>query len=147
MTNLSSIAHAGTEPSSRHELILILSNDPDTRFLLRTLLGLLSYPTIEADSADDCVGIIDSANPGLLLMDVIYPLHDDLTLLSEKVKAFKTPVVLVSNYPQLKFRELEHKLNIHDHLLKPVSFTVLESCVKKYIPEKQTVNHNSEIIS
>jgi CheY-like chemotaxis protein len=137
MKNLSS-TQTSSEPSAKQDLVIIFSKDPDTRFVFKILLGLLGYSCLEAGNMTECVQTLDGSDPGLILMDIHFPVEDDISSISNSdgmAHFGEVPVVLISSYPNSNFRDLEKSFNICDHLVKPVSFTLLESCLKRHIQD------------
>ena len=71
MSNLQQITDARTMRARR--LVLVAGDDPDTRFLFRTVLEMRGYCVIEAADGEETVGGAESARPDLILMDGSLP--------------------------------------------------------------------------
>jgi two-component system, cell cycle response regulator DivK len=54
-------------------LILIVEDDPNSRKLLRDVLGIVGYETIEAITAEEGIRLALERAPALILMDIRLP--------------------------------------------------------------------------
>ena len=66
MTSLQQITDARYAPV--RPLVLVADDDPDTRFLFRTVLEIRGYCVIEAADGEETVRAAESARPDLILM-------------------------------------------------------------------------------
>lgn len=117
-------------------LILIYSQEADTRFLFRTLLEMWNYRVTEAANFEDSVYVAESKKPHLVLMDMTISFIENLTmmqLLRERKTFSETPFILLSGHSQTKFRQMALALGANDFLVKPVDFDLLKVSLKKNI--------------
>ena len=56
-----------------NELILIIEDDEKSRKLVRDVLGLKGYRTVETDTAEEGIRLAQQQNPSLILMDIHLP--------------------------------------------------------------------------
>ena len=61
------------------ELILIVDDHARTRKLIRDLLQLKGYQTLDAESAEEALPIVRAAHPALVIMDIRLPGMDGVT--------------------------------------------------------------------
>ncbi len=80
-------------------LILIVEDDPNSRKLLRDVLGTVGYETVEAETAEDGIRIARDSHPALILMDIRLPGMsgiEALRHLREDARTRAIPVVAVT---------------------------------------------------
>lgn len=124
-------AEDGQEP-----LVLIMSREPDTRFLFRTLLEIWGYRVGEVETLEESILVAEDTQPSLVLMDTALPFVDNMTKMQQMLKseAFRAlPIVMLSGHAHPRFRNLALSLGAADFLVKPVDFDLLEACLKKNI--------------
>ena len=56
-----------------NELILIIEDDEKSRKLVRDVLGLKGYRTVETDTAEEGIRLAQQQQPALILMDIHLP--------------------------------------------------------------------------
>jgi two-component system cell cycle response regulator DivK len=56
-----------------NELILIIEDDEKSRKLVRDVLGLKGYRTVETDNAEEGIRLAQQQHPALILMDIHLP--------------------------------------------------------------------------
>lgn len=133
--------------ATKEQTVLIFSRDADTRFLLSIVLTDSGYRVLVSKDIVNCTEIIMVYRPDLILMDVEFPLQEDLSCLlklrtQEEFRGI--PITLISNYPSSSFRSAAHSLNAQEHLLKPIDFNLLNDTIKKII--KKAIDKNYESI-
>jgi two-component system cell cycle response regulator DivK len=67
------------ESSVANELILIVEDNEKNMKLVRDLLNFNGYQTIEAETAEEGLGLAMDRRPGLILMDIQLPQMDGIT--------------------------------------------------------------------
>ena len=125
-----------SQKTIQKKLVLILSKEPDTRFLFKTLLEMWGYRVETAENFEELASVAEQTRPSLILMDTSLPFVDNMTKMQQMLKseAFgKSPIVLLSGHAQPRFRNLALALGADDFLVKPVDFDLLEECLKKNI--------------
>jgi two-component system cell cycle response regulator DivK len=65
-----------------HELILIIEDHDKNRKLLREVLQVTGYRTVEAETAEEGIRVAREARPALVLMDLQLPGMDGFTALA-----------------------------------------------------------------
>ena len=56
-----------------NELILIIEDDPNSRKLVRDVLQVKGYQTIESETAEEGIRLAQEKHPALILMDIQLP--------------------------------------------------------------------------
>jgi len=124
-------------------LVLIYSDEADTRFLFKTLLEMWNYQTAEAVNIEDAIRVTAKQRPNLILMDVSFSFIEYMETL-QKLRNFESfgeiPFVLLSGHSQIHYRAAALKFGAENFLVKPVNFDTLETSLKKII-RKDTKNN------
>ena len=82
-----------------NELILIIEDDEKSRKLVRDVLGLKGYRTVETDNAEEGIRLAQQHMPGLILMDIHLPGISGIEALQSLRKDIATsaiPVIAVT---------------------------------------------------
>jgi CheY-like chemotaxis protein len=123
----------------KKELVLILSREPDTRFLFKTLLEMWHYRVETAENYDELIFVAEHVRPSLILMDTTLPFVENMKKM-QRIRQndilANLPIVLISGHAQPRFRNLALSLGAEDFLVKPVDFDLLEDCLEKIISKK-----------
>lgn len=135
LSNLQNAADAGPAPRAR-PLVLVTDDNEDTRFLLRTLLGLRGYSVIEAADGEEAVRLAERACPDLILMDGRLPRLDGLAA-TRRIRQLghngSMPIVIISGHAEPAFRALAHEAGCDEYLLKPIDFDQLGGVLEKHL--------------
>lgn len=119
-------------------LILIVEDDPNSRKLLRDVLGTVGYETIETETAEDGIRLARDSLPDLVLMDIRLPGMsgiEALRHLREDVRTRAIPVVAVtaSVMQAQKAQALDAGFDALEQ--KPVSVAALLATVQRILGE------------
>lgn len=129
-----------------NELILIIEDDEKSRKLVRDVLGLKGYRTVETDTAEEGIRLAQQQHPALILMDIHLPGMNGIDALQSLRRDYATsaiPVIAVTasvmndqrqQVTDAGFNALERKpINITDFLktVRRVIDQSLESPVRK----------------
>jgi CheY-like chemotaxis protein len=105
--------------------ILVVDDEKDLVYLLKTLLARHGYSVIEANSGEECLDILKKENPDLIFMDIMMPGMDGW----ETARRIKTdtdtthiPIIMLSarsnKVDTKKSREYSFA---NEHLAKPIN--------------------------
>ena len=129
-----------------NELILIIEDDEKSRKLVRDVLGLKGYRTVETDTAEEGIRVAQQQRPALILMDIHLPGMNGieaLRSLRRDVATSAIPVIAVTasvmndqrqQVTDAGFNALERKpINIADFLktVRRVLDDAMESSARK----------------
>ena len=93
----------------------------DERAILTVLgikLRISGYDVVTASGGEEALGLVNSAHPDLILLDVIMPGVDGFEVLEEVRAASKLPVIVFSARPENAKKALS--LGANDFLAKPL---------------------------
>ncbi|MDY7033973.1 MAG: sigma-54 dependent transcriptional regulator [Thermodesulfobacteriota bacterium] len=111
--------------------ILIVDDELGTRESLKMILGK-DYEIVTAHNGKDALGMIERVKPNLVLMDIIMPGMDGLTVL-ERIKELHEDllVVMITATTTVKTAVRAMKLGAYDYITKPFDLDEVRLTVKK----------------
>jgi len=114
--------------------ILVVEDEQDIRFLLRTVLEGEGYSVAEVTTGKDAVEAAVEMVPDLILMDISLPLLDGLSATrqikaEEKLKG--VPILAISAYHTARRRAVQ--AGCADLIGKPVDITELRAAVHRLL--------------
>ena len=118
------------------ELIMIVEDNELNLKLLRNLLDVWGYRTVEARSGEEAVRLARAERPQLVLMDIQLPGMDGVSALRELRGLPETaavPVVAVTAFAMKDDHERFLAAGFDAYLEKPVNIHQLRSCIVSYL--------------
>jgi two-component system cell cycle response regulator DivK len=118
------------------ELLLVVEDFEDSRFMMLRLLEMSGYRVLEASDGEQAVEVAVRKRPALILMDLSLPKLDGLAA-TRKLRQNKTmgkvPIVAVSAHdaPESRIEALE--AGCDDYVTKPIDFDHLNALVKRLL--------------
>ena len=137
MSNLQQITDART--TRARPLVLVADDDPDTRFLFRTVLELRGYCVIEAADGEETVAAAKRGHPELILMDGSLPRLSGLEAARQIRRSGHlghVPIVFISGHAGAAFIEQAREAGCDEYLVKPLDLAQLEDVLEKYCVQK-----------
>jgi len=117
-------------------LILIVEDNERNLKLLRHVLGVHGYTTIEARSAEEALERVRDEPPQLVLMDIQLPGMDGVTALRELrtlPETAEVPVVAVTAFAMKGDRDRLLSAGFDGYVEKPIDTRELPSMVASYL--------------
>jgi CheY-like chemotaxis protein/glyoxylase-like metal-dependent hydrolase (beta-lactamase superfamily II) len=125
---------AGKAEEKKH--ILIVEDDEKNLKLLRDILQVSGYVTIEADDGRKAVELARQERPGLILMDIQLPVMDGLEA-TKLIRADPTtqniPIFALTSFAMSGDRERVIQAGCDDYISKPYNIGELLGKVKKIL--------------
>lgn len=115
-------------------LVLIVDDDPDSLFTVNEIVQACECDTIIAKSGAECLSILESKNPDLILLDIMMPVLDGFQVLKrirQNRKLDKIPVFAVTAKAMLEDREVILKNGFDDYIPKPVNAGIMAFKIEK----------------
>ena len=110
--------------------ILIVEDEIRIRFLIRDYLFKENYSVLEAENGEDALEIFKKEKIDLILLDIMMPVMDGLTVL-EKLRVVSTvPVILLTAKSEEEDKLLGYDYGADDYITKPFSPKVLMAKIK-----------------
>ena len=119
------------------KVILVVDDDPKQLVLIRDLLRLSGFTTIEATGGEQGIELAKSKKPDLILMDILMPKVDGYTACREikMDKATKAiPVVMLTSVDYELNKELGRDMGANGYMTKPVNRQELLDVISRFLP-------------
>ena len=119
------------------KLILIVEDEARNLTLLRDLLQVSGYRTIEATDGEQGVELAKVSKPDLILMDVLMPKMDGLEatrILKADAATSDVPILVLTSYAMKGDKETILQAGCDSYLAKPLDIKILLQEVAKLIP-------------
>lgn len=121
--------------------ILIIDDEEGGRESLKYALKD-TYKVILSSSSKEGLVFIEKENPDLIILDILLPDIDGLTLLKEIKKNYKDiPVIMLTAISQIKTAVEAMKLGAADYIPKPFEIDELILIIEKTLKTKELFNH------
>jgi len=117
------------------ELILIIEDNEKNRKLVRDVLQVKGYKTIESETAEDGLKLAQEQSPALVLMDIQLPGMDGISALKQlraNPKTNSIPVIAITASAMTHNRETLLAEGFDGYQTKPIS-------VKNFLEEVRRV--------
>ncbi len=118
------------------KLILIVEDEPKNLTLLRDLLQVSGYATIEATDGKQGVELAKANKPDLILMDIQMPVMDGLEatrILKGDATTRNIPVLALTSYAMKGDKEKILQAGCDGYLAKPFNIQELMKTVAEYL--------------
>lgn len=125
--------------------VLVVDNDPDSRYLLRIIFEEYGVKTIAATSAGEALEILKHVKPDLLISEIPLPKEDGYSLM-HKVKALESaeqaqiPAIALTTYTWESDRIRALSVGFCKHLPKPFDIDELIATVADLTKHVQWVH-------
>jgi len=124
-----------------NELILIIEDNEKNRKLIRDLLQVKGYQTIESETAEDGLKLAEEKTPALILMDIQLPGMDGITAMKQLKAAPKTksiPIVAITASAMTYNRQTMLAEGFDGYQTKPFNLTEFLADVGRLIGQSRS---------
>ncbi|NOZ28594.1 MAG: response regulator [Chloroflexi bacterium] len=128
----------GTASAEMRPAILIVDDDPELRRLISLILGD-RYQVLEANNADEAIRVLDRSAFGpagsqikVVLLDIMMPGMDGITLCRRIKKEFGVPVIMCTARVTKGDVQAALRNGADDYLAKPFDHQTLITRVARY---------------
>ncbi len=118
------------------KLILIIDDEPKNIILLRDLLQVSGYLTIEVTNGKQGIELAKTSKPDLILMDIQMPVMDGLEatrILKADATTRNIPVLALTSYAMKGDKERILEVGCDGYLAKPLDIKELLKTVAEYL--------------
>ena len=118
------------------KVILIVEDDPKSLVLIRDLLQVSGYSTIEATDGEKGVELAKASKPDLILMDIQMPKMDGLEatrILKADTTTGNIPILALTSYAMKGDEERTLQAGCDGYLAKPFDIQELLKTVAEYL--------------
>jgi len=119
-----------------NELILIVEDNEKNRRLVRDVLQVRGYRTIESETAEEGIRLAQESGPALILMDIQLPGMDGIAALGHLRADPRTrdiPVIAVSASVMTHDRQKIMAAGFDDYQTKPISVREFLAAVREML--------------
>ena len=106
------------------EFILVVEDNEKNRILFRDILQVRGYKTLEAETGEQAMVLLQKERPDLILMDIQLPGKDGITITKE-IKANAAtkdiPVFALTSYAMKGDRERMMEAGFDSYMSKPIN--------------------------
>jgi DNA-binding response OmpR family regulator len=113
--------------------VLVVDDEPDVLLLCRVNFEFAGHEVIETDNAEAALSMATSEQPDLIVLDVMLPNRDGLSILEELAEQPETrqvPVVLLTAKTQEHDRLKGYQAGAAEYITKPFSPIALTEAVE-----------------
>jgi len=128
------------QEASRTPLILIVDDNEDCRLLLKCLLNIWNYRSVEAIDGWEALRRTEKTKPDLILMDVRLPGIDGIEatrLIRAMPNVGGVPIIFISAAAEKSFQTAAIAAGGNEYIVKPLDFEQLKNALVKYIGENK----------
>lgn len=119
-----------------HELILIVEDNEKNRKLIRDLLQVKGYQTIESETAEEGLRLAEEKSPALILMDIQLSGMDGITAMKQ-LKATpstkKIPIIAITASAMTHNRETMLAQGFDSYQIKPLNLNEFLADIERLI--------------
>ena len=99
--------------------ILLVEDDKNIRYMVRTILESNMYQVIEAETCKDALSMISSHVPDLIVLDLGLPDRDGVTVLEKVRQEASTPIIVLSARTSERDKVEALDKGANDYITKP----------------------------
>lgn len=125
----------------KNNTILVIEDELRIRFLLRDYFLTEGFRVIEASDGDEGLSIFAQNNIDLVILDIMMPKVDGITVLEKIRGTSDIPVILLTAKGQEEDKLFGYEMGADDYITKPFSPKVLVAKAKALL--KRTVEHTN----
>ncbi len=124
------------QTASMQNLVMIVDDDKDTLFTVGQIVESLGYKTIFAKDGLECLLILETKHPDLILLDIMMPRMDGFETIKRingNPKFSSIPVIALTAHAMLEERDIIIKNGFADLVTKPIDIPFLAAKVNQNI--------------
>lgn len=129
--------------------IMVVEDDQDIRELISYNLGKEGYTVIPVESGEQALKLIETANPDLIVLDIMLPSMDGIEVLRNLKQGSRhanIPVIMATAKSEDSDIITGLELGADDYIAKPFSPKVLIARIRSLLRRTQTRTNNSKAL-
>jgi CheY-like chemotaxis protein len=126
---------------NKTELIMVVDDNNDTLYTIGEILKDFGYETIFASNGVECLAILNTKIPDIILLDIMMPQMDGFQTIKRikgEPKYSSIPIIALTAYAMLDNKGIIERNGFNDLITKPVNTVELEAKIKKYLSKKES---------
>lgn len=132
---------ASTSTENPHARVLVVDDNEDTRFLLKTLLELRGgVSVVEASNGEMAIALAENVHVDLILMDTDLPLLDGYEAtrrIRQLAVAREVPIVFLSGHAQPSAEAKAFAAGCTDYIVKPFALGEMDRVLERHLSQRQ----------
>lgn len=121
--------------------ILVVDDDPAALLLMEKMLTPCGYDVITIISTNKrLVATVREEQPDLILMDIMMPMEDGFTVLTElkkEIDVSNIPIIMVSALSSQENKDFAKLCGASAYITKPVDRGTLYETIKRLLPKQE----------
>ena len=122
----------------KDELILIVDDDKDMRDTICAVLEIEGFTVIEAEDADSMNSMVEAHDISLILLDLMLPGSDGLSIMRKFRPKSDIPVVMLTGKDDIIDKIVGLEIGADDYITKPFHTRELVARIKSVLRRKPT---------
>ncbi len=136
--------HGESQNEEEKKKILVVDDEKSIVDILVYNLQKEGYQTLEANDGDMAIKIANEEKPDLILLDIMLPKVDGLTVCKSLRHTLNVPILILSAKDEEIDKILGLELGADDYITKPFSVRELMARVKANLRKAEISNQNEE---
>ncbi len=132
---------------SGKKLVLLVDDDDKLRYLVKTVLEIEGFQTLTASNGQEALQLLQSAQPDLIVLDIMMPVMDGWTMLKKLRSNSKfafVPVVFLTSLGSADDQVKGFHLGADDYLPKPFRPKELSARLHKVLERQEVLRKQLE---
>lgn len=130
--------------------VLICDDEPDILAALNIYLTAQGYETVLCSNGQEALDALEQESVGLVLLDIMMPVMDGITVLSKIRKKSNVPVILLTAKSEDTDKVLGLDVGADDYITKPFNpmevLARVKSQLRRYLQLGAAVTPNAQIV-
>lgn len=136
-------AQHGSAPSRDFDAcVLVVEDDEDMRYMLRTMLELRGINVVEAVNGEMAIALVDNVQIDLVMMDCTMPVlsgFEATRRIRQRHFAEDVPIIFLSGHVQPEYKHKAFAAGCSDYLVKPFSLREIDHVLERHL-SRSTAN-------
>lgn len=132
--------HALVTPRAFDACVLVVEDDEDMRFMLKTMLEFRGISVVEAVNGEMAVALVDNVQIDLVVMDGTLPVINGFEAtrrIRERHFAKDVPIIFLSGHAQPEYKNRAFAAGCNDYLVKPFALREIDSALERHLSQSK----------
>jgi two-component system, OmpR family, response regulator len=128
--------------------ILVVDDSPFIVDVFVTMLERGGYRTVAAYGGDECLEILKTTTPDLILMDIVMEPMDGwetLKRIKENPKTMEIPVMMLTGKQLTPAEAQEYGIYIEDYVVKPITHHELYDAIEHVLNRRESIKFDVDL--